>query len=1276
MTASSLAFWAVSVLALPVCRADNPIIQTKFTADPAPLVYNGRLYLYTSHDDDNATGFTMYNWLLYSTTDMVNWTDHGIVAGVADPYKTFKWADGNNAWAPQVVARGGKFYLYVPFPRSGHMVIGVAVANDPTGPFVDALGGPLVYQASFSTDIDPTVFIDDDGQAYLYWGHQPDLSYVKLNQDMVSYSGGIVHVTRPQTFEEGPWFYRRNGNYYLAFASTCCPEGIGYAMSTSPTGPWTYKGSIMDGNAASSGNHPGIVDYLGSSYVFGFNYALNAALTTTHRERRSVCVEKFSYAADGTIPKLPFWSTTGAPQIGHLDPYVRTEAETIAGSQGLKTETCGEGGMDVTAIENGDFIKVKGVDFGAGATSFDARVASATSGGSIEIRLDSQTGTRVATCAITGTGGAQTWVTKSCSVTGASGVHDLFFVFTGGSGSLFNFNFNWWKFSAQQGADGGADAAPSDGGGLDAGAGGVGGRGGAGGDAGAGVAGTGGAVGGGAGGSARGGAGGAESGRGGTGPAGAGGAIPGGNGGAGSGGTGGAQVGAGSGGAMASGGAAGRGGASNGSGGTTGAGGGAAPDGRTTGSSGCSCEVGGPSGPAGGLVAFLACVCTLAWRRRRGRFDRRLFIAIAAASCWPAAARAQTQPTSYTASWASVDQHPPAPEWFKDAKFGIYFHWGAFGTARFENEWYPRNMFNKSDGAYTHHLNMFGDPFGSWGFDKFITGANDKMGRFVQFAPRLVTNGGAWDPDAMAQLIVDAGAWFAGPVAEHHDGFSMWDSKVNAWNSVAKGPLLNMAQVHAQAFRKKGLKFLMAMHHAYHFTGYYQFVPQQTDPSLKLLYGQQGGAAENQLWYDKLKEIIDEFQPDIIWQDFNLPQVTESLRLQFLAYYYNAALTWKKEVVATYKDGFDNKGEVYDYERGGAGDITNPYWLTDDAVSPSSWCYTDGMGYYTAAQEVHTFIDHVSKNGSLLLNISPMPDGSIPQQQKDLLNAFGAFLKQNGTAIYNTRAWMVYGEGPTKIGGGSFSGPVAGTPQDVRYTASKDGDAVYAILLGWPGNGKQVTLASVTPTRFNVGTGKVFLFGPVGGQAINLTFSQDGSGLRVTLPSTQPYTAVAYAIKISKSGTVPAPTPSINNATTMPAPDGGVPDGGGSDAGAAGSDGGIGGRGGAGGGTGGVGGTGGGTGAGDGRGGASGSGGAAGAAGAAGTIGGAGTTGAAGTTTDAGASGVAGTSSSGGAGGAAGGESGASGCSCALAGGADRNAAPLWILTALALRVRRPRSRR
>ena len=177
----------------------------------------------------------------------------------------------------------------------------------------------------------------------------------------------------------------------------------------------------------------------------------------------------------------------------------------------------------------------------------------------------------------------------------------------------------------------------------------------------------------------------------------------------------------------------------------------------------------------------------------------------------------------------------------------------------------------------------------------------------------------------------------------------------------------------------------------------------------------------------------------------------------------------------------------------------------------------------------------------MILNLSPMPDGTIPQRQKDILTAFGTFLRQMGTAIYNTRAWVVYGEGPTKLGGGEFTAPTALTASDVRYTASKDGDAVYAILGGWPGNGKQITLASVTSSRFALGAGKVFLFGPTGGSPIQLTATQDGSGLHVTLPSTQPYTAVAYAMKISKSGTAPAPTPWL---TSVSDTDGGVATGG------------------------------------------------------------------------------------------------------------------------------------
>ncbi len=632
-----------------------------------------------------------------------------------------------------------------------------------------------------------------------------------------------------------------------------------------------------------------------------------------------------------------------------------------------------------------------------------------------------------------------------------------------------------------------------------------------------------------------------------------------------------------------------------------------------------------------------------------------------ASFAWSPLAAAQTR---YTASWTSLDTHNPAPEWFQDAKFGIYYHWGAFATPMFGSEWYPRNMFNKAGNSaeYQHHMATYGDPYGSWGYDKFLTGANDKSGKFTQFAPKLVSDGGNWDPDAWAQMFLDAGARFAGPVAEHHDGFSMWDSKVNEWNSVAMGPKLNLAKLHADAIRKKGLKVFMSLHTEWNFGGYWAYgTPTTSDPSLQKLYGQLPNATEQTLWLNELKEVIDEFLPDILYQDRYLSGISQTNLMTFLAYYYNAALDANVDVVAVAKETItDHKGQLYDYERGGPADIRTPYWMTDDSVGSQSWCYVTGLSYYSDAQFIGAFVDRVSKGGNMILNTSPMPDGTYPQRQKDIMAAFGKFLKQMGTAIYSTRAWVVYGEGPTKMGGGEFTSPTALTTSDVRYTQSKDGDAVYVILGGWPGNGKQITLASVTTSRFALGSGKVFLFGPTGDGTgeITLQATQDSSGLHVTLPSTQPYTALAYAIKISKSGTAPAATPWITPPSTSDAGAGGAGGTGGADGGTAGAGGsqGTGGRSGAGG----AGGT------PAGSGGASGSGGAAtGGVGAAGSIGtggsgtgGAGTGGSIGTggastpSSRGGASGSGGASATGGSGNAGGAvTSGGSGAGGAAASG-------------------------
>jgi hypothetical protein len=423
--------------------AENPIIQTKFTADPAPLVYRGVVYLYTSHDEDDAIQFKMLNWLLYTSTDMVNWTDHGTVASLA----IFPWAvQGNDAWAPQVIERNGKFYMYVPISVPGHPknVIAVAVSDSPFGPFKDALGHPLIEKAT--GNIDPTVFIDDDGQAYLYWGN-PNLWYVKLNKDMISYSGDIVKVdSKPENYQEGPWFYKRKNKYYMAYASHCCPEGIGYAMSDHATGPWEYKGMIMEPDPRSSGNHPGIIDYKGSSYIFGFSYVLNSALTPVHRERRSVSLAKFNYNPDGTIPTLPWWDKDVVPQVGTLDPFVRTQASTIAWESGVKTVQGDKVGVYVSDIMNGSYIKVGGVSFGNHqASSFAASVASGSKGGTIDLHLDTVDGPTIGSLLVPNTGGWSSWKTLCVPVSKVDGVHNLYFVFGGKQGGPL-LNFDSWKF--------------------------------------------------------------------------------------------------------------------------------------------------------------------------------------------------------------------------------------------------------------------------------------------------------------------------------------------------------------------------------------------------------------------------------------------------------------------------------------------------------------------------------------------------------------------------------------------------------------------------------------------------------------------------------------------------------------------------------------------------------------------------------------------------------------------------------------------------------------
>ncbi len=452
-----------SALLGDLSKVNMPLFQTKYTADPSPLVVGDTLFLFTSHDaspedipdlnEKSSAGFFMYDWLLWSTTDMVNWTEHGAVASLKD----FAWRSRDNgAWAIQTVERGGKYYLYAPLHGHG---IGVLVSDSPYGPFRDPLGKPLVWQREHWDDIDPTVFVDDDGQAYMYWGN-PNTYYARLNDDMISLKDSIVKLDyKIEHYQEGPWFYKRGGRYYLSYATTCCPEALGYAMSDSPTGPWLSKGYIMRPTPRDRGNHPGICDYKGHSYIFGQNYDLMHLETFVHHERRSVSATEITYQTDGTIAEVPYWlDQAPMKQLHWLDPYRRVEAETMAWGYGLKSAkmgientgvvkdmpaSTGRRNMYVFDLNDGEYIRLRGVDFGVkGPKEFyiTAQALGAQAGAIITLRVDSQDGPAFSKVTVSATDSYKEFATKTEVV---KGIHDLYICFSKVKGDV---RLDWWRF--------------------------------------------------------------------------------------------------------------------------------------------------------------------------------------------------------------------------------------------------------------------------------------------------------------------------------------------------------------------------------------------------------------------------------------------------------------------------------------------------------------------------------------------------------------------------------------------------------------------------------------------------------------------------------------------------------------------------------------------------------------------------------------------------------------------------------------------------------------
>jgi alpha-L-fucosidase len=403
----------------------------------------------------------------------------------------------------------------------------------------------------------------------------------------------------------------------------------------------------------------------------------------------------------------------------------------------------------------------------------------------------------------------------------------------------------------------------------------------------------------------------------------------------------------------------------------------------------------------------------------------------------------------YTADWQSL-RRVQTPEWLQKGKFGIYTHWGPYAVHAYGSNttWYSFSLYVEEDGeAREHFEKTFGKLTPEFGYKDLI--------------PMFTAD--KFDADEWADLFQKAGARYAGPVAEHHDGFAMWDTKYSEWNAANMGPKRDVVGELEAAIKKRGMKYVTAFHHAanWFFFPVHDKRYDTGDPKNAGLYGQyhQPGEKRNQEfideWYGKIIEVIDNYSPDFIWFDFALDEIPEGYVKDFLAYYYNDADEKGKEVVVTYKghDLVPGTG-VRDLELGQMPHLTYYEWITDNSVDDrGAWGYANDLTFKTPNRLIDNLVDRVSKNGYLLLNVGPKPDGTIPEGAKEVLLEMGKWLEVNGEAIYETTPWTVAGEGPTNLDAAGEIGfnesGIAYTKEDIRFTVK--GDNLYATFLDWPG---------------------------------------------------------------------------------------------------------------------------------------------------------------------------------------------------------------------------------
>jgi alpha-L-fucosidase len=465
--------------------------------------------------------------------------------------------------------------------------------------------------------------------------------------------------------------------------------------------------------------------------------------------------------------------------------------------------------------------------------------------------------------------------------------------------------------------------------------------------------------------------------------------------------------------------------------------------------------------------------------------------------------------------WESLRQYE-VPAWYEDAKFGIFIHWGAYSVPAFGNEWYPRNMYRPETDEYKHQIATYG-PLDKFGYKDFIP-----MFKAEHF-----------DPAAWAELFKKAGAKYVVPVAEHHDGFAMYDSGLSDWTAAKMGPHRDVIGELSKAVRAAGLHFGLSSHRVEHnfFLGVGRAIPSDVnDPQYAAFYG----PAHNWLaatsgkplsddftyvstawandWLARGAELVEKYHPDVVYFDWWIGQPSIRANLtRFAAFYYNSSLKYGDHVgVINYKDyAMAEHSAVLDMERGQLGDIRPLHWQTDTSVSNKSWGYIRDDTFKSPEFVVHQLIDIVSKNGNLLLNIGPRSDGTIPEEVQQALLDVGAWLNINGEAIYGTRPWRTYGEGPTKVASGAFHDTETAnyTAEDFRFTTK--GDVLFVLGFTWPSNGEAV-IHSLATTAGSRPVRSVALLG----NDAKVRFEQRGDGLHVLLPAQAP-NRYAYALRVT-----------------------------------------------------------------------------------------------------------------------------------------------------------------